>query len=115
MDHSYRLKKGLDLPLAGAPEQVIEPAAASTAVALLADDHVGLKPAFRVAEGDAVQRGQLLFEDRATPGVRFTAPPAPEDIEYSPCGPAVMNNTLTAMLLDLGVDRENIMFDDFGL
>ena len=40
--------------------------------------------------------------------------PAPEDIEYYLCGPAVMNNTMTAMLLDLGVDRENIMFDDFG-
>ena len=40
--------------------------------------------------------------------------PAPEEIEYYLCGPAVMNNTMTAMLLDLGVDRENIMFDDFG-
>ena len=76
MLHSYRLKKGLDLPLAGAPEQVVEPAAANTAVALLADDYIGIKPTFRVAEGDQVQRGQLLFEDRATPGVRFTAPAA---------------------------------------
>ena len=73
---TYRLLKGLDLPLAGAPEQVIEPAARSTAVALLAEDYVGLKPLFRVAEGDEVRRGQLLFEDRANPGVRFTAPAA---------------------------------------
>ena len=72
----YNLRKGLDLPLAGAPEQAIKPAAAMAAVALLAEDHVGLKPAFRVAEGDEVARGQLLFEDRATPGVRFTAPAA---------------------------------------
>lgn len=74
--HAYRLTKGLDLPLAGAPEQVIEPAVASAAVALLAEDYVGLKPTFHVAEGDEVARGALLFEDRATPGVRFTAPAA---------------------------------------
>jgi len=72
----YRVLKGLDLPLAGVPEQVIEPAAPAAAVALLAEDYVGLKPIFRVAEGDEVSLGQLLFEDRANPGVRFTAPAA---------------------------------------
>lgn len=40
--------------------------------------------------------------------------PAPEDIEYYLCGPDVMNKAVIAMLLDLGVDRENIMLDDFG-
>jgi Na+-transporting NADH:ubiquinone oxidoreductase subunit F len=40
--------------------------------------------------------------------------PAPEDIEYYMCGPGVMNKAVIAMLLDLGVDRENILLDDFG-
>ncbi|MEP7180735.1 MAG: NADH:ubiquinone reductase (Na(+)-transporting) subunit F [Betaproteobacteria bacterium] len=40
--------------------------------------------------------------------------PAPEDIEYYMCGPGLMNKAVIAMLLDLGVDRENIMLDDFG-
>jgi Na+-transporting NADH:ubiquinone oxidoreductase subunit F len=40
--------------------------------------------------------------------------PAPEDIEYYMCGPGVMNKAVIAMLLDLGVGRENIMLDDFG-
>jgi Na+-transporting NADH:ubiquinone oxidoreductase subunit F len=40
--------------------------------------------------------------------------PAPEDIEYYMCGPGVMNKAVIAMLLSLGVDRENIMLDDFG-
>ena len=40
--------------------------------------------------------------------------PAPEDVEYYMCGPAMMNKAVIAMLLDLGVDRENIMLDDFG-
>jgi Na+-transporting NADH:ubiquinone oxidoreductase subunit F len=40
--------------------------------------------------------------------------PAPEDIEYYLCGPGVMNQAVIAMLLELGVERENIMLDDFG-
>lgn len=40
--------------------------------------------------------------------------PAPEDIEYYICGPPMMNTAVINMLTDLGVERENIMFDDFG-
>lgn len=40
--------------------------------------------------------------------------PAPEDVEYYMCGPGVMNRAVIEMLLSLGVDRENIMLDDFG-
>lgn len=40
--------------------------------------------------------------------------PAPEDIEYYMCGPGPMTKAVIAMLLDLGVERENIMLDDFG-
>lgn len=39
---------------------------------------------------------------------------APEEIEYYMCGPPMMNTAVTNMLLNLGVERENIMFDDFG-
>lgn len=67
------IKKGLDLPIAGEPEQKIDAAPAPRRVALLADDYVGMKPTMYVREGDQVQRGQLLFDDKKTPGVRFTA------------------------------------------
>lgn len=40
--------------------------------------------------------------------------PAPEDCEYYMCGPPMMNQSVINMLLDLGVDREDIMLDDFG-
>ncbi|MEY2699475.1 MAG: hypothetical protein RIQ52_230 [Pseudomonadota bacterium] len=40
--------------------------------------------------------------------------PAPEDCEYYLCGPPMMNTSVIKMLLDIGVDRENIMLDDFG-
>jgi Na+-transporting NADH:ubiquinone oxidoreductase subunit F len=40
--------------------------------------------------------------------------PAPEDIEYYLCGPGPMTRAVIDMLLSLGVERENIMLDDFG-
>jgi Na+-transporting NADH:ubiquinone oxidoreductase subunit F len=40
--------------------------------------------------------------------------PAPEDIEYYLCGPGPMTRAVIDMLLGLGVERENIMLDDFG-
>jgi Na+-transporting NADH:ubiquinone oxidoreductase subunit F len=40
--------------------------------------------------------------------------PAPEDCEYYLCGPPMMNSAVIKTLLDLGVERENIMLDDFG-
>jgi len=40
--------------------------------------------------------------------------PAPEDCEYYLCGPPMMNAAVIAMLEELGVERDNIMLDDFG-
>jgi len=40
--------------------------------------------------------------------------PAPEDCEYYICGPPLMNDAVIHMLDNLGVEPENIMFDDFG-
>ena len=72
----HRSRKGLQLPLAGAPTQEIERARPVRQVAVLAADFVGLRPAMRVAVGDDVSRGQVLFEDKRTPGVCHTAPAA---------------------------------------
>jgi Na+-transporting NADH:ubiquinone oxidoreductase subunit F len=40
--------------------------------------------------------------------------PAPEDCEFYMCGPPMMNAAVIKLLLELGVERENIMLDDFG-
>ena len=40
--------------------------------------------------------------------------PNPEDCEYYLCGPPMMNAAVLSMLEDLGVENDNIMFDDFG-
>ena len=39
---------------------------------------------------------------------------SPEDVEYYLCGPPMMNVAVINMLVDLGVEPENIMLDDFG-
>ena len=70
----HRIKKGLDLPITGAPQQTIEAASPPARVALVAADYHGMKPTMHVKPGDSVRRGQLLFEDKKIPGVRYTAP-----------------------------------------
>jgi Na+-transporting NADH:ubiquinone oxidoreductase subunit A len=69
-----QVKKGLTLPIKGEPEQVIEPGNLVQTVAVVGTDFLGLKPAMSVNEGDTVEFGQKLFEDRKTPGVIYTAP-----------------------------------------
>lgn len=72
----HRIRKGLDLPLAGAPAQELDVAAPPTRVALVGADYVGLKPTLLVQPGERVLRGTPLFEDKKTPGVRHVAPAA---------------------------------------
>ncbi|MGR9044473.1 MAG: Na(+)-translocating NADH-quinone reductase subunit A [Gammaproteobacteria bacterium] len=71
-----RIKKGLDLPVAGRPEQIIKAAAAPKSVAVLGIDFAGLKPRLEVKESDTVAKGQVLFTDKRMPSIRFTAPGA---------------------------------------
>ena len=73
-DNLIKIRKGLDLPITGEPRQVIEESPAITRVAVLGPDYIGLRPTMAVQEGDAVKLGQLLFDDKKTPGVRYTAP-----------------------------------------
>ncbi|HHT7890958.1 Na(+)-translocating NADH-quinone reductase subunit A [Pasteurella multocida] len=68
------IKKGLNLPISGSPEQVIRDGNAITEVALLGEEYVGMRPSMKVREGDVVKKGQVLFEDKKNPGVVFTAP-----------------------------------------
>ncbi|THF62925.1 Na(+)-translocating NADH-quinone reductase subunit A [Pseudothauera nasutitermitis] len=71
-----RIKRGLDLPIAGAPAQHIEAGRPVRSVALIGFDHHGMKPTMAVQVGDRVKLGQVLFSDKKTPGVQYTAPAA---------------------------------------
>ncbi|HCT9384822.1 Na(+)-translocating NADH-quinone reductase subunit A [Enterobacter cloacae complex sp. I1M] len=70
----FRIRKGLDLPISGVPEQHVTTGASIHHVAIVGDDYVGMRPAMLVQEGDRVIKGQALFEDKKNPGVKFTAP-----------------------------------------
>ncbi|MFU8821772.1 MAG: Na(+)-translocating NADH-quinone reductase subunit A [Gammaproteobacteria bacterium] len=69
-----KVRRGLDLPIQGDPQQVIEPARAVGSVAVLGRDYLDLRPSMQVQEGDRVRLGQPLFSDRRRPGVTVTAP-----------------------------------------
>ena len=71
-----KIRRGLDIPLAGAPDQTIADTKSTRHVALVGSDYVGMKPTMLVAEGDTVKRGQILFTDKKCEGVNFTAPAA---------------------------------------
>lgn len=71
-----KIKQGLDLPIAGAPEQTITDGQSVRSVAVLGPDYVGMKPTMVVAVGDKVKLGQILFTDKKTEGVQYTAPAA---------------------------------------
>ena len=72
----FSIKKGLDLPLSGKPEQAIFDANTVKTVALLGNEYVGMRPTMLVEEGQRVKLGEPLFEDKKNPGVLFTAPGA---------------------------------------
>ena len=69
-----KIKRGINIPIQGAPQQSIEDAPAARAVALVGFDYVGMKPTMAVQEGDRVKLGQALFSDKKTEGVVYTAP-----------------------------------------
>ncbi|WP_394131257.1 Na(+)-translocating NADH-quinone reductase subunit A [Shewanella maritima] len=67
------IKKGLELPIAGGPEQVIHNGPAIKHVATLGEEYIGLRPTMKIKVGDKVQKGQVLFEDKKNLGVKYTA------------------------------------------
>ena len=71
-----KIKRGLDLPIAGEPRQDIGQGPAIRSVAILGGDYVGMKPTMEVREGDAVKKGQVIFTDKKCEGVKYTAPAA---------------------------------------
>lgn len=68
------IKKGLQLPISGSPDQKITEGAPVKSVAVIGPDYVGMKPTMAVKVGDHVKLGQLLFTDKKTEGVRYTSP-----------------------------------------
>ncbi len=69
-----RITKGLDLPIAGAPEQQILSGPKISRIGLMGVDYIGMKPSMLVQQGDRVKAGQALFSDKKSSGVMYTSP-----------------------------------------
>lgn len=70
----HTVRRGFDIPLAGAPGEFPEETRIPARIALLGADYPGMRPTMRVREGASVERGGVLFEDKKISGVRFVAP-----------------------------------------
>ena len=103
--NKFNLKKGLDIPIAGVPNQVIEDTKIPNSVAILGPDYNGLKPKMFVNVGDKVQRGTPLFCNKDNPEVSFV----------SPCKGFVkeINRGEKRALLSVVIDIENL--EDKGI
>ncbi|GAA3536785.1 Na(+)-translocating NADH-quinone reductase subunit A [Zobellella aerophila] len=91
------IKKGLDLPIAGAPEQVIYDGPAIKRVATLGEEYVGMRPTMYVKVEDRVKKGQVIFEDKKNPGVKFTAPAAGQIVEINRGAKRVLQSVVIAV------------------
>ncbi len=69
-----KIKKGLDIPLKGNPEQTLVTPATSEFFALKPTDFTGLTPKLAVIVGDNVKTGSPLFFDKNHPEIKFTSP-----------------------------------------
>jgi len=71
-----RIRRGLDLPIDGSPQALVQDAQPVGSVALMPPDHPQLNVHMLAKEGDRVACGQALFVDRREPDVRFVSPRA---------------------------------------
>jgi len=102
------IRKGLDLPIEGAPEQAIHDGPAIGRVAIVGLDYHGMKPTMLVAEGEYVKLGQPLFEDKKTPGVFYTAPAAGEVVAINRGAKRVLQSVVIRIAsLDGDGDRDD--------
>lgn len=68
------IKKGLNIPLNGKPDQKVSESKYSSVYGLLGSDYIGMKPTMSVNEGDVVKIGQPLFTDKKMPEIVYTSP-----------------------------------------
>lgn len=109
-----KVKKGLDLPITGKPEQKIYSAPEPKHVAVIGEDFVGMKPTMNVKVGDMVKKGELLFSDKKIAGVHFTAPAAGEVVQINRGAKRAFNSMVIKVSGDESVSFKNYKGNDFS-
>jgi len=69
-----KVRRGMDLPIAGTPEQTVYDGPAISQVALIGSDYHGMKPTMAVRQGDVVKKGQVLFTDKKNDSAKYVSP-----------------------------------------
>ncbi|MEM8594881.1 MAG: Na(+)-translocating NADH-quinone reductase subunit A [Pseudomonadota bacterium] len=72
----FSFRKGLDVPITGAPDAGIEDGPEVGRVAIIGNDYLGLKPRLSVEEGDAVGPGSPILVHKDLPTVQIVSPVA---------------------------------------
>lgn len=106
-----KIKKGLDLPISGAPQQAIGETISVSKVAVLGEEYIGMRPTMHVQVGDVVKKGQLLFEDKKNLGVKFVSPAAGEVIEINRGARRVLQSVVVGLKGDESVSFAKIDAD----
>lgn len=106
-----KIKKGLDLPIKGVPEQTIGTTVAVSKVAVLGEEYVGMRPTMHVQVGDVVKKGQLLFEDKKNLGVKFVALASGEVIEVNRGAKRILQSVVIGLKGDEAVAFDKIEAD----
>ena len=74
MNHTIKIKKGLDIPIDGVPERTVLDVRSIDRYAVKPPDVVGFTPRLLVAEGDHVAAGQQLVADKTDPRLTLPSP-----------------------------------------
>lgn len=104
-----KIKKGLNVPITGEPDQVISAGNSSKRVALVGYDYAGMKPTLAVSVGDKVKLGQLLFTDKKMAGVNYTSPAGGTVIEIN----RGIKRVFESIVIETDEKEEEITFDSF--
>ena len=110
----FKLRKGLDLPVAGSPTQAINDGPDISAVALIGEDYIGLKPRITVSEGDEVRRGDTLLFHKDSPDVKMTSPVTGRVKEISRGARRVLQSVVVEVTdaADTGIDFSSVGGED---
>lgn len=104
----YKIKRGLTLPISGAPSQTVDEKQVRH-VAITGPDYVGMKPTMLVKVGDRVQLGDPLFACKKNVGVVYTAPGTGEVAQINRGEKRVLESVV--IKLDGSEERQ---FEKFG-
>ena len=106
-----KIRRGIDIPLAGAADSQIDASSTVRNVALVGSDYVGMKPTMVVSEGETVRKGQVLFSDKKTAGINFTAPASGQVVALNRGARRVFQS----LVIEVDDGLEAMKFDAYSL